>query len=145
MTNPLGIASDHAGLDLKMALVADLEVRGFDIRDFGTTVNVSCDYPDFAHVIARAVEQGEIEQAILVCGTGVGMSIAANRHAAVRAVVCSEPLSARMSRQHNDANVLCLGARVIGLGMAVEITRAFLSTAFEGGRHSARVEKINVY
>jgi ribose 5-phosphate isomerase B len=89
------------------------------------------------------VECSEIERAILVCGTGVGMSIAANRHAAVRAVVCSEPLSARMSRQHNDANVLCIGARIVGAGTAIDIVDAFLGAAFEGGRHAARVAKIN--
>jgi ribose 5-phosphate isomerase B len=104
----------------------------------------SCDYPDFAHVVAGAIEAGNIERAILVCGTGVGMSIAANRHAAVRAVVCSEPLSARMSRQHNDANVLCLGARIVGVGTAVDIVDAFLGATFEGGRHATRVGKINL-
>jgi ribose 5-phosphate isomerase B len=101
------------------------------------------DYPDFAHAVGRAIEGGEIERAILVCGTGVGMSIAANRHAAVRAVVCSEPLSARMARQHNDANVLCIGARVIGVGTAIDIVDAFLAAEFEGGRHATRVAKIN--
>ncbi len=111
MTKQLGVASDHAGLELKRALVTELEKRGVAVRDFGTATSDSCDYPDFAHAVGRAIEGGEIDRAILVCGTGVGMSIAANRHAEVRAVVCSEPLSARMSRQHNDANVLCLGAR----------------------------------
>jgi ribose 5-phosphate isomerase B len=144
MTKPLGIASDHAGLELKLALVAELSQRGISVREFGTITSVSCDYPDFAHAVARAIEGGDIERAILVCGTGVGMSIAANRHAAVRAVVCSEPLSARMARQHNDANVLCIGARVVGLGTAVDIVDAFLGAAFEGGRHAARVAKINL-
>jgi ribose 5-phosphate isomerase B len=102
MTKPLAIASDHAGLDLKRTLVAELEKRGTDLRDFGATTSESCDYPDFAHAVALAIERGEIDRAILVCGTGVGMSIAANRHAAVRAVVCSEPLSARLARQHID-------------------------------------------
>ena len=142
MTKPLGIASDHAGLDLKRVLAAELEKRGIAVRDFGTTTSDSCDYPDFAHAVARAIEGGEIERAILVCGTGVGMSIAANRHAAVRAVVCSEALSVRMSRQHNDANVVCIGARIVGAGTAVDIMDAFLGTAFEGGRHAARVAKI---
>jgi ribose 5-phosphate isomerase B len=142
MTKPLGIASDHAGLELKRALVTELEKRGIASRDFGTTTSDSCDYPDFAHAVGRAIEGDEIEQAILVCGTGVGMSITANRHAAVRAVVCSEPLSARMARQHNDANVLCIGARVVGVGTAIDIVDAFLGAAFEGGRHAARVAKI---
>jgi ribose 5-phosphate isomerase B len=143
MTTPLGMASDHAGLELKRASMAELEQRGIATREFGTTTNDSCDYPDFAHAVARAIESGELERAILVCGTGVGMSIAANRHAAVRAVVCSEPLSARMARQHNDANVLCIGARVIGVGTAIDIVDAFLAAEFEGGRHATRVAKIN--
>ena len=144
MTKPLGIAADHAGLDLKRALVTELEKRGIAVRDFGTTTSDSVDYPDFAHAAARAIEGGEIEQAILICGTGVGMSISANRHAAVRAVVCSEPLSARMARQHNDANVLCIGARVVGTGTAIDIVDAFLGATFESGRHAARVAKINL-
>ena len=143
MTTQLGVASDHAGLELKRALVAELEKRGVIVREFGTTTSDSCDYPDFAHAVGRAIERGEIERAILVCGTGVGMSIAANRNAAVRAVVCSEPLSARMSRQHNDANVLCIGARVVGVGTALDIVDSFLAATFEGGRHATRVGKIN--
>ncbi|MEY4514893.1 MAG: ribose 5-phosphate isomerase [Pseudomonadota bacterium] len=143
MTKQLGVASDHAGLELKQALVLELEKRGIAVRDFGTTTSASCDYPDFAHAVGRAIESKEIERALLVCGTGVGMSIAANRHAAVRAVVCSEALSARMSRQHNDANVLCIGARVVGAGTALDILDAFLEAEFEGGRHAGRVAKIN--
>ena len=144
MTKQLGIASDHAGLELKRVLVEELQGRGITLRDFGTDSGTSCDYPDFAHHVGRAIENKEIEQAILVCGTGVGMSMAANRHPSVRAVVCSEPLSARMARQHNDANVLCLGARIIGAGTANDIVDAFLNGVFEGGRHSARVAKINL-
>jgi len=143
MTVQLGVASDHAGLELKRTLVKELEGRGVLVREFGTTTGDSCDYPDFAHFVGRAIEAGEIERAILICGTGVGMSIAANRNAAVRAVVCSEPLTARMSRQHNDANVLCMGARVVGTGMAIDIMDSFLGATFEGGRHAARVAKIN--
>lgn len=143
MNQALGIASDHAGLELKRTLAAELERRGIAVREFGTTTNESCDYPDFAHAVGRAIAAGEIDRAILVCGTGVGMSIAANRHCAVRAVVCSEPLSARMSRQHNDANVLCIGARVVGAGTALDIVDAFLGATFEGGRHAARVAKID--
>jgi len=139
----LGVACDHAGLELKRNLVAELEKRGIAVREFGTTTSDSCDYPDFAHAVGHAIKDGEIEHAILVCGTGVGMSIAANRHPAVRAVVCSEPLSARMSRQHNDANVLCIGARVVGAGTAIDIMDAFLDATFEGGRHATRVAKIN--
>lgn len=143
MTKPIGVASDHAGLELKRQLVAELAQRGIPVQDFGTTTGDSCDYPDFAHAVGYALTRGDVARAILVCGTGVGMSIAANRHAAVRAVVCSEPLSARMARQHNDANVLCIGARVVGLGTAIDILDAFLGASFEGGRHAARVAKIN--
>ena len=144
MKEHMGLASDHAGLDLKNALMEELNKRGVAVRDFGTTTGDSCDYPDFAHAVGRAIESGEIERAILVCGIGVGMSIAANRNAAVRAVVCSEPLSARMSRQHNDANVLCIGARVVGIRTAIDIMGAFMATTFEGGRHATRVAKINL-
>lgn len=143
MAGYLALASDHAGLELKRTIAAELERRGVPVRDFGTSTGEACDYPDFAHAVGRAIADGEVGRAILVCGTGVGMSMAANRHAAVRAVVCSEPLSARMSRQHNDANVLCLGARIVGPGTAMDIVEAFLAAAFEGGRHARRVAKIN--
>ncbi|MET0339838.1 MAG: ribose 5-phosphate isomerase B [Polyangiales bacterium] len=143
MAQQFGVGSDHAGLELKQALVAELEKRGIAVRDFGTNSSASCDYPDFAHAVGHAIAKGEIAQALLVCGTGVGMSIAANRHAAVRAVVCSEPFSARASRAHNDANVLCIGARVVGVGTAIEIVDAFLGASFEGGRHAGRVAKID--
>ena len=139
------IASDHAGFELKEALKHELEKRGATVQDLGTTTIESCDYPDFAHAVSRAVAAGNVQFAILVCGTGVGMSIAANRHPSVRAVVCSEPLSARMARQHNDANVLCLGARIVGLGTAIDIVDAFSTACFEGGRHAARVAKINAH
>ncbi|MFT3922728.1 MAG: ribose 5-phosphate isomerase B [Myxococcales bacterium] len=139
----MGVASDHAGLELKKVLVAELERRGFEVQDFGTHGTASCDYPDFAHALGRAVEEGSVARGLLVCGTGVGMSIAVNRHAGVRAVVCSEPLSARMSRKHNDANVLCVGARVVGSDTALDILDAFLGAEFEGGRHAGRVAKIN--
>ncbi len=143
MSKNIGVASDHAGLELKKLLVAELEKRGLEVTDFGTHTAASCDYPDFAHALASAVEAQTVSRGLLVCGTGVGMSIAANRHPGVRAVVCSEPLSAKMSRKHNDANVLCLGARVIGPDTAVEILDAFLTAEFEGGRHAGRVSKIN--
>ncbi len=139
---PFGIGSDHAGLDMKRSLSAELERRGLQVRDFGTTSSDSCDYPDFAHALAQAIARGDVERGILVCGTGVGMAISANRHASVRAVVCSEPLSARMARRHNDANVLCIGARIVGLDTALDILSAFLEADFEGGRHAGRVAKI---
>lgn len=139
---PFAVASDHAGLELKRNLITELTRRGREVRDFGTDSGDSCDYPDFAHALAAAIESGEVEAGLLVCGTGVGMSIAANRHAGIRAVVCSEPLSARMSRRHNDANVLCLGARVVGQDTALDILDAFLTAEYEAGRHAKRVAKI---
>jgi len=136
------VGSDHAGLPLKEPLVAFLRERGFEVTDLGTNDATSVDYPDFAHRVAEAVAAGEHEKGLLVCGSGIGMSISANRHAGVRAVVCSEAYSALMARKHNDANVLCLGARVIGVGVAESILEAFLAGEFEGGRHLGRVEKI---
>ena len=141
-TKPFGVGSDHAGFELKKLLVAELTRRGYQVRDFGTDSAESCDYPDFAHALAGALSNQEIERGLLVCGTGVGMSISANRHPDVRAVVCSEPLSARMARKHNDANVLCIGARVVGQDTALDIVAAFVETEFEGGRHARRVAKI---
>jgi len=138
------VASDHAGIELRRVLCEAIERRGLEVRDLGTHTTESCDYPDYAHALAAAIERGEVEQGLLVCGTGVGMSLAANRHPGVRAVVCSEVLSARMSRKHNNANVLCLGARVIGQDTALDILDTFLSTDFEGGRHTGRVAKINL-
>jgi ribose 5-phosphate isomerase B len=138
----IAIAADHAGVELKKVLAAELEEAGYQVRDLGTHDQARCDYPDFAHALASSVARGEVDQGVLVCGTGVGMAIAANRHAGVRAVVCSEPLSARMARTHNDANVLCLGQRVIGVDTAREILQAFVSSEFEGGRHTQRVAKI---
>ena len=138
----IALAADHAGVDLKKVLAAELEQAGHQVQDLGTHESARCDYPDFAHALASVVASGEADKGVLVCGTGVGMSMAANRHEGVRAVVCSEPLSARMSRAHNDANVLCLGQRVIGVDTAREILRAFLSTDYEGGQHADRVAKI---
>lgn len=138
----IALAADHAGVELKKLLAAELEKAGYHVQDLGTHDGTRCDYPDFAHALASSLARGEADRGVLVCGTGVGMSIAANRHEGVRAVVCSESLSARMSRAHNDANVLCLGQRVIGSDTAREILQVFLSTEFEGGRHAQRVAKI---
>lgn len=138
------VGADHAGLSLKGPLVAHLEAKGWDVDDVGTHGPESVDYPDFAHAVAAKVATDGALLGLLVCGSGVGMSISANRHASVRAVVCSEAYSARMARLHNDANVLCLGARVVGVGVGVEVLDAFLDTAFEGGRHARRVGKIEL-
>ena len=136
------IASDHAGVDLKARIVELIGESGHEVRDLGTADMTSVDYPDFAHAVARAVETGEAERGILVCGTGIGMSLAANRHPQVRAALCHDAFTAEMARCHNDANVLCIGSRSTGPGVAEQIVRIFLETSFEGGRHQRRVEKI---
>lgn len=140
----VAIGSDHAGLALKQELVRWLGERGYEYHDFGTHTTASCDYPDYAKAVGEAVARGEFERGILVCGTGIGISIAANKVPGVRAVVCSETYSARMSRDHNDANVLCLGGRVVGPGLAQEIAEVWLGTPFSGDqRHVRRIEKIS--
>ena len=139
---PIAIACDHAGLDLKESLKQVLTKLSLGFVDLGTHTTASIDYPDYAHAVASGVAEHRFKLGVLVCGTGLGMSMAANRHKGVRAAVCSDAYSARMARQHNDANVLCLGSRVVGAGLAEDILTAFCSTAFEGGRHAARVAKI---
>jgi ribose 5-phosphate isomerase B len=139
----IAIGSDHAGFDLKEELETALVGQGHEVADLGTHDLTSTDYPDYAHPVARAVVEGKADLGILVCGTGIGMAMSANRHRGVRAAVCSEPFSARMARAHNDANVLCIGARVVGPGLALEMLEAFLGTDFEGGRHDRRVGKID--
>jgi ribose 5-phosphate isomerase B len=136
------IASDHAGLTMKRQVVEFVHFKGHTVRDLGTDDPDSVDYPDFAHELASIIEAGSADLGILVCGTGIGMSMAANRHIGVRAAVCTNVFMATATRKHNDANVLCLGERVIGAGTAEAIVEAFLDTAFEGGRHERRVNKI---
>jgi len=141
MPKTLIVGSDHAGLELKRELLGVAAELGYEVVDIGTHTSDSTDYPDYAHQVASAVARGE-GLGLLVCGTGLGMSMAANRHPGVRAAVCGDVFSASMTRQHNDANVLCIGARVVGGGLAAEILKAFLSASFEGGRHERRVNKI---
>ena len=136
------LASDHAGLELRQELVALLREKGASFEDVGPTSRESVDYPDFAKKVARAVAAGEYTHGVLVCGTGIGMSIAANKYRGVRAALCTTEFEARMAREHNDANVLCLGQRVVGVGVARAIFEAFLATPFAGGRHAQRVQKI---
>lgn len=138
------IASDHAAFDLKQYLVTFLKEMGHEVEDLGVDGVESVDYPDFAHRLAEGVQRGDGVQGILVCGTGLGMSMAANRHRAIRAAVCHDAYTAAMARKHNDANVLCLGARVLGVGVVEQVVRVFLSTPFEGGRHQRRVDKIEI-
>ena len=139
---PIAIASDHAGYDLKTALSRELAEMGYEVLDLGTDGPQSVDYPDFAAALAKAVQAGEAERGVLICGTGIGMAMAANRHPGVRAAVCWDETSARLTREHNDANVLALGARLLGTEVARDCLRTFLSTDFSGGRHIGRVAKI---
>lgn len=136
------IACDHAGLGLKREVSQVLGELGHAVEDLGTNGAASVDYPDFAAAVARALQSGRAERGVLICGTGVGMSIAANKFRGVRAALCTCEFMARMSRMHNDANVLCMGERVVGGGAARAIATAFASTSFEGGRHERRVAKI---
>jgi ribose 5-phosphate isomerase B len=138
----IAAASDHAGLALKRELVESLRVKGHEVSDLGPDSDKSVDYPDFAKLVAAEVAQGGAELGILVCGTGIGMSITANKVHGVRAAICRTEFEARMARQHNDANVLCLGQRVTGSGLAAAISDAFIGSSFEGGRHKDRVDKI---
>ena len=140
----VAVASDHGGFDLKATVISVLESLGCEVADLGTHDRSSCDYPDYAQKVAEGVAAGTYDRGVLICGTGIGMSIAANKVAGVRAALCNEIYSARMARAHNDANVLCLGARVVGPGVAEEIVRAFFTTEHEGGRHARRVEKIRL-
>ncbi|HYR56499.1 MAG TPA: ribose 5-phosphate isomerase B [Myxococcaceae bacterium] len=138
----LAIGSDHAGLVLKREVRRALDECQLAVEDFGTHSEDSVDYPDFAARVAQAVSRGDCALGVLVCGTGIGMSIAANKVRGVRAAVCTTEFEARMARAHNDANVLCLGSRVVGAGLATQIVEAFLDQRFEGGRHERRVQKI---
>jgi ribose 5-phosphate isomerase B len=143
MSKKLFVGSDHAGLDLKLELLGVAAELGYEVVDLGTHSSDSTDYPDYAHQVSSVVARGE-GLGLLVCGTGLGMSMAANRHRGVRAALCGDMFSAAMARKHNDANVICIGARVVGPGLAAEILRAFLSAEFEGGRHQRRVQKIDL-
>lgn len=142
MAEKIAIASDHAGFELKSVLKQELEKLGFEPLDLGTDGAASVDYPDFGNKLAASLQAGEAKRGVLICGTGIGISIAANRHAHVRAALCHDGLSARLSRLHNDANVLCLGARVTGVDVARDCLAVFLGTEFEGGRHQNRVAKL---
>jgi ribose 5-phosphate isomerase B len=143
MQSQWAIASDHAGIELKRALARQLADSGVQVTDLGTDTAVSVDYPDFAHLLAGWVEAGKDRRGVLICGSGIGMSIAANRHKGVRAALCWSPESAALSRQHNNANVLCLGARLVDEKTARECLTRFMQTPFEGGRHDMRVNKLS--
>ena len=137
------MGSDHAGYNLKLKVKAHLEARGFEVVDVGTNTPESCNYTVYADALCKAMAAGEADLGILVCGTGIGMSMAANKHKGIRAACCENTFSARMTRMHNDANVLCIGERVMGYGLACDMADLFVDTPFEGGRHQARVDDLN--
>lgn len=139
----IAIAGDHAGYTLKQALIPHVEGLGYKVLDLGTDGEESVDYPDFGYAVAEAIEDGRVERGILVCGTGIGVSIAANRSLDVRCGLVHDVTTARLCREHNDANVMALGARIVGLAVAKDCVEAFLKTKFSGDRHARRVEKLN--
>ena len=141
----IAIGSDHAGYEYKEKIKKLLDELGFPYKDFGTNSSESTDYPDYAHTVSQAVSAGKADRGILVCGTGIGMSIVANKHRGVRAAVCESVKAAELSRQHNDANILALGARITPWKTAERIIRAFFTAQFEGGRHQRRIEKIHKF
>ncbi len=136
------IGCDHTGVELKKILKAHLETKGVEVKDFGTESTTASNYPEIAESVANAVASGECERAVLICGTGVGISIAANKVNGIRAVCCSEPFSAKLSKQHNNSNILCMGARVVGFEMAKMITDEWFEAEFQGGRHQTRIDMI---
>ena len=139
----IAIGSDHGGFELKKEVMAHLDARGLEYKDFGTYSDASCDYPAYGKAVAKAVASGECERGIIICGTGIGISIAANKVHGIRAALCGDCFSAEATRQHNDANVLALGARVVGPGLALKIVDTFLDTPFSNGeRHIRRIEMI---
>ncbi len=138
----IGIGNDHAAIEMKNDIVAYLKEKCYDVVNYGTDIHESCNYPEYGEKVGRAVADGEVDLGILICGTGVGISLAANKVKGVRAVVCSEPYSAKLSRQHNNTNVLAFGARVIGIEMAKMIVDEWLNAKFMGGRHQTRVDMI---
>jgi len=139
----LAIGADHGGVELKQEIVKFLQsIKNIEVSDYGTMTRDSVDYPDYGRTVSEAVSQGTVDRGILICGTGIGMSIVANRFPRVRAALCHDNFTARMSRLHNDANVLVMGERVIGRGVALDIVKAWLETEFEGSRHQRRLDKI---
>ncbi|MBE6562878.1 MAG: ribose 5-phosphate isomerase B [Ruminococcaceae bacterium] len=143
MTNrKIALGCDHGGFELKNEIIAHLKECGVEYKDFGTYSSDSCDYPDYAEKACSAVVSGEYDLAILVCGTGIGISMAANKIKGIRAACCSDTFSARFTRLHNDANALCMGGRVVGAGLACDMVDLFINTDFEGGRHQGRIDKV---
>ena len=142
MQEIIPIACDHAGYELKLKVIEHLKEKGFDVKDFGTHSTDSCDYPDFAHPCAAAVEKGEYDYGVVICSTGNGICMTANKHQHIRAALCWETRLAELARQHNNANILGLPANFVAEDKALDIVRTFFSTDFEGGRHQRRIDKI---
>ena len=142
MNKKIAIACDHGGYELKLTVVEHLKNNGFEVVDFGCDSTASVDYPDYAVPASKAVAAGECELGILICGTGIGMSLCANKVHGIRAACCSDTFSARMTRRHNTSKVLCRGARAVGAGLALDLVDLFLNTEFEGDRHIKRIEKV---
>ena len=138
----IGLGNDHSAVEMKRQVAEYLKEKGYEVVNYGTDSEESCDYPVYGEKVGRAVASGEVDLGIIICGTGLGISLAANKVRGIRAVVCSEPYTARLSRQHNNANVLAFGARVIGIELAKMIIDEFRGTEFEGGRHQRRVDMI---
>ena len=139
----IGIGSDHGGYELKESIKEYLREEGIEFVDYGTNSMESVDYPDFGKAVSEAVINKEVDRGILICGTGIGISITANRNKGIRCALCTDSYSARMTRLHNDANILALGGRVVGVGLALDIVKTFLETEFEAGRHQRRINKID--
>ena len=144
MTKKIGIACDHAAYELKEFLVGYLASKGFEVKDFGTHSEESCDYPDFAHALGEAIDNGDLERGVALCGSGEGISMTLNKHQSVRAALCWIPEIAKLSRQHNNSNVLCMPARFISNDEALEMLNIWLETEFEGGRHQRRLDKMPI-
>lgn len=144
MSLSVAIGGDHAGYELKKAVIELLEKRGYTVKDFGPHSADSVDYPDYVHPLATAVHSGQYDLGVVICGSGNGVCMTANKHEGIRAALCWNPELASLSRQHNDANVLCMPARYISVEEATAITNAFFDASFEGGRHQRRVDKINL-
>lgn len=142
MSKPVALAADHGGYELKEAIRKHLDEIGVAYKDFGSFTGEACDYPDMAEAACRAVVAGECDKALLFCGTGVGISMSANKIRGIRACCCSDAFSAEFTRRHNDANALCMGGRVVGPGLGVYLVDLFLNTPFEGGRHQRRIDKM---
>ena len=139
----IAMGNDHSAVEMKEAMKAYVESKGYEVIDFGTNSTESCDYPEFGEKVGRAVASGEADYGIAICGTGIGIGIAANKVAGIRAALCHDTFSAHASREHNNANILTMGQRVIGQGLALDIVNIWLTTQFEGGRHQRRIDKIH--